>query len=83
MWKALDNIPTVSQMSHRYVSSLRVSSPIWASETSLARTRVLPRLASLAQIGELARRLICQMIQMIQTSAHLIDHSEGVVFELV
>ena len=46
--------------------SLRASSPIWASETSLARTleraakprgRVLARLASLAQIGELARRL--------------------------
>ena len=31
--------------------SLRASSPIWASEVSLAR------LASLAQIGELARRL--------------------------
>ena len=31
--------------------SLRASSPIWASEESLAR------LASLAQIGELARRL--------------------------
>ena len=46
-------------------SSLRASSPIWASETSLARTReraapcslVLARLASLTQIGELARRL--------------------------
>ena len=46
--------------------SLRASSPIWASETSLARTReraAKPRgaeerpLASLAQIGELARRL--------------------------
>ena len=56
--------------------SLRASSPIWASETSLARTReraakprgaeerpsaprsrVLARLATLAQIGELARRL--------------------------
>ena len=41
--------------------SLRPSSPIWASETSLARTReraaprsrVLARLASLAQKGEL------------------------------
>ena len=55
------------------MDSLRASSPIWASETSLARTceraaklrgaeaprrsRVLARLASLAQIGELARRL--------------------------
>ena len=52
--------------------SLRTSSPIWASEASLARTsergaedprgfaarsRVLARLVSLAQIGELARRL--------------------------
>ena len=36
--------------------SLRASSPIWASETSLARMRVLERPASLAQIGELARR---------------------------
>ena len=49
--------------------SLRASSPIWVSEVSLARTRergaprgfaarsrVLARLASLAQIGELARR---------------------------
>ena len=55
-------------------NSLRASSPIWASEASLARTRergaegpaprgfaarsrVLARLVSLAQIGELARRL--------------------------
>ena len=52
--------------------SLRASSPIWASEASLARTReratkprgasaprsrVLARLSSLAQTGELARRL--------------------------
>ena len=50
--------------------SLRASSPIWASEASRARTRergaprgfaarsrVLARLVSLAQIGELARRL--------------------------
>ena len=50
--------------------SLRASSPIWASDTSLARTReraakprraprsrVLARLTSLAQIAELARRL--------------------------
>ena len=53
--------------------SLRASSPIWASEASLARTRergafysaprgyaarsrVLARLVSLTQIGELARR---------------------------
>ena len=42
--------------------SLRASSPIWATETSLAslssapRSRVLARLTSLAQIGELARR---------------------------
>ena len=50
-------------------ASLRASSPIWASEASLARTRerarglaarsrVLARLVSLAQIGELARRLV-------------------------
>ena len=51
-------------------NSLRASSPIWVSEVSLARTRergaprglaarsrVLARLASLAQIEELARRL--------------------------
>ena len=50
-------------------TSLRASSPIWSSEASLARTReraakpralrsrVLERLASLDQIGELARRL--------------------------
>ena len=56
--------------------SLQASSPIWASEASLARTcergaellssaprgfaarsRVLARLVSLAEIGELARRL--------------------------
>ena len=36
--------------------SLRASSPIWASETSLARFRET-HLAWLAQIGELARRL--------------------------
>ena len=36
----------------RFSRSLRASSPIWASET---RSRVLARLASLAQIGELAR----------------------------
>ena len=36
-------------------SSLRASSPIWASEASLARTR--ERGAKLAQIGELTRRL--------------------------
>ena len=53
-----------------YHYSLRASSPIWANETSLARTseraarprgaprlRVLARLASLAQIGVFARRL--------------------------
>ena len=43
--------------------SLRASSPIWASETSLAnlssapRSSVLARLTSLPQIGELVRRL--------------------------
>ena len=39
----------------REIGSLRASSPIWASEVSLARTRVLARLA---QIGELALRLL-------------------------
>ena len=38
--------------------SLRKSSPVWVSEVSLAaRSRVLARLASLAQMGELALRL--------------------------
>ena len=46
--------------------SLRASSPVWAGKASLARTRergasaprgFAARLASLAQIGELARRL--------------------------
>ena len=37
--------------------SLRASSPVWASETGLAKTQVLARLTSLVQIGELARRL--------------------------
>ena len=36
------------------VFSLRASSPVWASETALARTR---ERAAKAQIGELARRL--------------------------
>ena len=36
------------------VFSLRASSPVWASETGLARTR---ERAAKAQIGELARRL--------------------------
>ena len=37
--------------------SLRASSPVWAGEASLARTRERGTSASLAQIGELARRL--------------------------
>ena len=70
----LFKIDTSLQNIRRVGSSLRASSPIWASETSLARTRereakprgaeekaprsrVLARLASLAQIGELARKL--------------------------
>ena len=59
--------------SDQFNYSLRASSPIWASEASLAKTReraakprgaeaprsrVFARLASLAQIGELARRLV-------------------------
>ena len=50
--------------SRRDTHSLRASSPVWASETGLARTHeravkplALVRLASLAQIGELACRL--------------------------
>ena len=53
----------------KLVANLRASSPIWASEASLVKTReqaasaprsrVLARLASLAQIGELARRQAC------------------------
>ena len=45
----------------RFSRSLRASSPIWASET---RSRVLARLASLAQIGELARRLILALMKL-------------------
>ena len=37
--------------------SLRASSPIWASEARGRGKRVLARLASFAQTGELARRL--------------------------
>ena len=73
----------IKKVGHKYLhrlASLRASSPIWASEASLARTReraanqrgteerrallssaprsrVFARLTSLAQIGELARRL--------------------------
>ena len=70
----LFKIDTSLQNIRRVGSSLQASSPIWASETSLARTReraakprgaekkaprsrVLARLASIAQIGELAGRL--------------------------
>ena len=42
----------------RYEGSVRASSPIWASEASLVRTSVLARVVSLAQIGELARRIL-------------------------
>ena len=69
-----ENTPSVVELNIYIYSSLRASSPVWASEASLARTRergadplplagfaarsrVLARLASLAQIGELARRL--------------------------
>ena len=57
------------------LNSLRTSSPIWASEASLARTReraakprgaprsrVLARLTSPTQIGELARRLQLEVL---------------------
>ena len=61
IYTKLTNICTTSSPA----DSLRASSHIWASETSLARTReraarasgVLARLVSLAQVGELARRL--------------------------
>ena len=61
--------PSVKTPWHSPNISLRASSPIWVSEVSLAsplarafsrdslHSRVLARLASLAQIGELARRL--------------------------
>ena len=39
------------------VISLRASFPIWASERFAASSRILARLALLAQIGELARKL--------------------------
>ena len=42
----------------RYERSVRASSLIWASEASLVRTSVLAGLVPLAQIGELARRLL-------------------------
>ena len=42
---------------HQNLTSLRASSPIWESEVSLARTHILARPVSLAQTGELARRL--------------------------
>ena len=58
--QGLQNIGSIKDLRPKNYS-LRASSPIWASETSLARTvpcsRVLARLALLAQIGELARRL--------------------------
>ena len=47
--------PEFDNQENQEFDSLRASSPIWASEASLARTRV--REAQLTQIGELARRL--------------------------
>ena len=59
-----------------FTISLRASSPIWASESSLARTRERPsrlrrsparsreRLVSLAQTGELARRLFHDLAKL-------------------
>ena len=44
-------------MKHYQKTSLRVSSPSPAPRGLAARSRVLARLASLALIGELARRL--------------------------
>ena len=58
------------------LSNLRASSPIWASEASLVsllssapRSRVLARLTSLAQIGELPRRL--SLKQTLTLTSHL------------
>ena len=57
----------------KHKNSLWASSPIWASEASLARTceraaklevPVLARLASLAQIGELARGLTQEQMEV-------------------
>ena len=68
--------------------SLRASSPIWASEASLARTRerrgasaprsfaarshVLARLVSLAQIGELARRLSILLLTILMLNKQIL-----------
>ena len=64
--KEVSSIVWIYCEGHPSVSSLRASSPIWASEASLSRTRLssAPRsrvLARLAQIGELARSLIGQI----------------------
>ena len=62
--------------------SLLASSPIWASETSLARTRVLARLASLAQIGELASRL-SPMVQFDNAQLQSGQHVEVCVINIM
>ena len=50
----------IAELYRQHACSLWASSPIWASEASLARTRErAARLTSLTQIGELARRLAC------------------------
>ena len=64
--KEVSSVVLIYCEGHPSVSSLRANSPIWASEASLARTRLSsaprsPVLARLAQIGELARRLIGQI----------------------
>ena len=73
----------------KWANSLRASSPIWASEASLAsegpregfaaRSRVLARLVPFAQIGELARRLFAHLNFQLQnlnfTSEFNILHS--------
>ena len=57
-----DSTAVILLINDRSKLSLRASSPIWASEVSLLslgpRSRVIARLASLAQIGELARMLV-------------------------
>ena len=78
------NVPVIS-----VCISLRASSPIWASEASLARTRkegpkglfpsrVLARLVSLAQMGEPARRLCMYLNLLPQLRASVVGPSQAI-----
>ena len=67
-------------------NSLRASSPIWASEVSLARTRergsFVARsrvLARLAQIGELARRLPLEELHSFLSQSELSNFFEYII----